>query len=53
MIELISGKAGVISGSFKYGTAFAGDKVEETGQILVQNGFSQNEKDLLISGITG
>jgi DNA-directed RNA polymerase III subunit RPC2 len=27
MIELISGKAGVLSGSFKYGTAFAGDPV--------------------------
>jgi len=31
MIELISGKAGVLSGSFKYGTAFAGDPVKEVG----------------------
>lgn len=53
MIELISGKAGVLSGSFKYGTAFAGDPVEETGKILVENGFSSDGKDLLISGITG
>jgi DNA-directed RNA polymerase III subunit RPC2 len=53
MIELISGKAGVLSGAFKYGTAFAGDPVEETGKILVQNGFSSDGKDLLMSGITG
>lgn len=27
MIELLSGKAGVLSGKFKYGTAFAGDPI--------------------------
>ncbi len=27
MIELLSGKAGVLSGEFKYGTAFAGDSI--------------------------
>ena len=53
MIELISGKAGVLSGQFKYGTAFAGDPVEETGKILVEHGFSCDGKDLLMSGITG
>lgn len=31
MIELISGKAGTLDGSLKYGTAFGGDKVEEMG----------------------
>ena len=35
MIELISGKAGVLEGNFKYGTAFAGDPVSETSKILV------------------
>lgn len=53
MIELISGKAGVLSGEFKYGTAFAGDPVQETGEILRQHGFSPDGKDLLMSGITG
>lgn len=53
LIELISGKAGVLSGEFKYGTAFAGDPVVETGKILVENGFSSDGKDLLMSGITG
>ena len=31
MIELISGKAGVLTGEQKYGTAFGGDKVEDMG----------------------
>jgi len=53
LIELISSKAGVLSGSFKYGTAFAGDPVKETGKILTEHGFSFDGKDLLISGMTG
>lgn len=53
MIELISGKAGVLDGELKYGTAFGGDKVEEMGKILVKHGFSFDGKDLLMSGITG
>jgi DNA-directed RNA polymerase III subunit RPC2 len=53
MIELISGKAGVITGEFKYGTAFGGDKVKEMGELLVKNGYNFNGKDLLMSGITG
>lgn len=53
MIELISGKAGVLSGKLRYGTAFAGDPVENMSQILREHGFSFDGKDLLISGITG
>jgi len=53
MIELLSGKAGVLSGEFKYGTAFAGDSIEEAGKILLEHGFSSDGKDLLVSGITG
>lgn len=53
LIELIAGKSGVLSGSFKYGTAFAGDPVIETGKILLEHGFSSDGKDLLMSGITG
>lgn len=53
MIELISGKAGVLTGSFKYGTAFAGDPVEEMTKLLTKAGYSSDGKDVLISGITG
>jgi hypothetical protein len=48
MIELLSGKAGVI-----YGTAFGGSKVHDMSQILIENGFSYGGKDMLTSGITG
>ena len=50
MMELISGKAGVLKGEFKYGTAFAGDKIEDQ---LVKYGYSYYGKDYLTSGITG
>ena len=53
LIELIAGKSAVLDGKFKYGTAFAGDKIEDLGKILVSNGFSYTGKDLLYSGITG
>ncbi|CAO1615813.1 unnamed protein product [Parajaminaea phylloscopi] len=53
MIELLAGKAGVISGSLQYGTAFGGSKVEDMSRILIDNGFSYGGKDFLTSGITG
>ena len=53
MIELVAGKAGCYDGKFKYGTAFHGDKVNDVGNILIQNGFSFTGRDCLISGITG
>eukprot|EP00349_Pseudokeronopsis_sp_Brazil_P004808 CAMPEP_0202969532 /NCGR_PEP_ID=MMETSP1396-20130829/15304_1 /ASSEMBLY_ACC=CAM_ASM_000872 /TAXON_ID= /ORGANISM="Pseudokeronopsis sp., Strain Brazil" /LENGTH=67 /DNA_ID=CAMNT_0049697191 /DNA_START=384 /DNA_END=587 /DNA_ORIENTATION=+ len=53
MIELLSGKAGVLSGSFKYGTAFSGDKVSDMGKLLIENGYSFDGKDALLSGLTG
>lgn len=53
MIELLAGKAGVLDGEFKYGTAFAGDKVKDMGEILVKHGYSYDGKDSLMSGITG
>lgn len=40
MIELLAAKAACLDGKFKYGTAFAGDKVEDIGKILIQHGFS-------------
>ncbi|CAH2353827.1 DNA-directed RNA polymerase III subunit RPC2 [[Candida] railenensis] len=53
MIELISGKAGVLNGSLEYGTCFGGSDLEEMSQILVDKGFSYSGKDMLYSGITG
>lgn len=53
MIELLGGKAGVMEGKIRDGTAFAGDTVDSLSQVLVQHGFSYSGKDYLTSGITG
>lgn len=53
MLELVSGKAGVLSGDMQYGTAFGGSKVEDMGDILIKHGFSYGGKDFVTSGITG
>lgn len=53
MLELLSGKAGVLRGTFEYGTAFGGSKAEDMSRILIENGYSYAGKDYLTSGITG
>ncbi|KAJ1019959.1 hypothetical protein NDA16_004240 [Ustilago loliicola] len=53
MIELLSGKAGVITGTLQYGTAFGGSKVEDMSEILVEHGYNYAGKETLTSGITG
>ncbi|KAK6432036.1 DNA-directed RNA polymerase III complex subunit Rpc2 [Oleoguttula sp. CCFEE 5521] len=53
MLELVSGKAGVLTGTQQYGTAFGGSKVEDMGDILIKHGFSYSGKDYVTSGITG
>ncbi|KAK3701581.1 DNA-directed RNA polymerase III complex subunit Rpc2 [Vermiconidia calcicola] len=53
MLELVSGKAGVLAGTQEYGTAFGGSKVEDMGAELVKHGFSYSGKDFVTSGITG
>ena len=53
LLELVSGKAGLIDGSFKYGTAFGGDKLEDMSKILINAGYSYDGKEVLYSGITG
>lgn len=53
MLELVSGKAGVMAGELQYGTAFGGSKVEDMSDILLRNGFNYSGKDFLTSGITG
>ena len=53
MLELVSGKAGVLAGRLQYGTAFGGSRVEDMADILVAKGFNYSGKDMLTSGITG
>jgi DNA-directed RNA polymerase III subunit RPC2 len=53
MIELLAGKAGVLSGHFGDGTAFAGDSVASCATHLVKAGYSYLGKDMLTSGLTG
>ncbi|MCO5550846.1 hypothetical protein L7F22_004339 [Adiantum nelumboides] len=58
MIELLGGKAGVLSGKFHYGSAFGepsghADTVEAISATLVKHGFSYCGKDFIYSGITG
>ena len=47
------GKAAVMDGKLKYGTAFAGDRVDALSEVLLSAGYSYSGKDLLTSGITG
>ncbi|CAK9196787.1 unnamed protein product [Sphagnum troendelagicum] len=58
MIELLGGKAGVMSGRFHYGSAFGepsghADTVSAISETLVNHGFSYSGKDFIYSGITG
>jgi DNA-directed RNA polymerase III subunit RPC2 len=53
MIELIAGKAGLLTGKLKYGTAFGGDKVNDISNDLIKAGYSYCGKDYLTSGTTG
>ncbi|KAF3430143.1 hypothetical protein E2986_02492 [Frieseomelitta varia] len=53
LMELLSGKAGVIKGEYHYGTAFGGSKVEDVSQELVKHGYNYLGKDFFYSGITG
>lgn len=53
MLELVSGKAGILKGQFEYGTAFGGSKLEDMSRALIEAGYSYDGKDYLTSGITG
>lgn len=53
MIELVSGKAGVLNGTLEYGTCFGGSKLADMSKILIEQGFNYSGKDMLYSGITG
>jgi len=58
MIELVAGKAGVLTGQQAYGSAFGeqfgnANKLEECCAELVRHGYSYHGKDLYTSGISG
>ncbi|KAK0174498.1 hypothetical protein PV327_010260 [Microctonus hyperodae] len=53
LIELLAGKAGVLKGEFKYGTAFGGTKVADVCEELTKFGYNYLGKDIFYSGITG
>ncbi|EGD75318.1 RNA polymerase II [Salpingoeca rosetta] len=53
LMELVGGKAAVLSGNFNYGTAFGGTPLEEMCETLVDHGYNYHGKEFLTSGITG
>jgi DNA-directed RNA polymerase III subunit RPC2 len=54
MIELLAGKAGLISGLLQDGTAFGcASPVESAARILVAAGYNYAGKDYVTSGVTG
>ncbi len=48
MIELLSGKAGVVTGTLQYGTAFGGSQVEDMSRLLVENGYKYAARKRLL-----
>ncbi|UYI26234.1 DNA-directed RNA polymerase II subunit RPB2 [Encephalitozoon cuniculi] len=53
IVELISGKAGVLEGQILDSTAFKENSVEQTCELLIKHGFSYSGKDCFTSGTTG
>lgn len=53
MIELVSGKAGVITGEFADATAFKNNEVREICDLLAKSGYNFSGKDIFTSGTTG
>jgi DNA-directed RNA polymerase III subunit RPC2 len=53
MLELVGGKAAVLDGQRRYGTAFGGDSFDSISTALVHAGYHYAGKELMTSGITG
>lgn len=53
IIELISGKAALLTGKYRDGSAFCEAKIEEIEEILTLNGYNYSGKDIFYSGTTG
>jgi DNA-directed RNA polymerase III subunit RPC2 len=50
---LLAGKAGVVTGTQQYGTAFGGCRVQDASEMLIDAGYSYSGKDYMSCGITG
>ncbi|KAI5701778.1 hypothetical protein M8J75_013241 [Diaphorina citri] len=53
LIELLAGKAGLMEGNYKEGTAFGGTKLVDVQEELIRHGYNYQGKDIFYSGITG
>uniref|UniRef100_A0A672R237 DNA-directed RNA polymerase subunit beta n=1 Tax=Sinocyclocheilus grahami TaxID=75366 RepID=A0A672R237_SINGR len=53
LIELLSGKAGVLDGRFHDGTALGSSKGKDVCEDLIHYGYNYQSKDYVTSGITG
>ncbi|KAI5148312.1 DNA-directed RNA polymerase III subunit RPC2 [Enteropsectra breve] len=53
MIELVSGKAGLLDGEFADATAFKNNEVNDVCSMLEANGYSFSGKDIFTCGTTG
>ena len=52
-IESVSGKAGALHGRPADGTAFTGEKFEDSGKILESHGFKSTGREVMYDGKTG
>ena len=52
MIELLAGKAEVMDGERRYGTAFGGTTVANCSEALVKAGFHYGGKECITSGVS-
>lgn len=53
IIELISGKAALLTGDYRDSSAFCDAKIDEIEKILTSNGYNYSGKDIFYSGTTG
>ncbi|EZA47822.1 DNA-directed RNA polymerase III subunit RPC2 [Ooceraea biroi] len=53
LIELLAGKAGVVTGKFQDATAFGGAKLEDLCEELESHGYSRLGKDFFYNGANG
>jgi DNA-directed RNA polymerase III subunit RPC2 len=53
LLELVSGKVGVLHGKIGDSTVFGGDKIEDMSRQLIAKGYEYSGKEFLTSGITG
>lgn len=53
ILELVSGKAGLLTGKIREGSAFCDAKTEEIREILVEHGYNYSGKEIFYSGKSG